>query len=162
MRRTDAQLKDDALLDIPCKRWKTRQAIVLDWADGPREGLCALAVPEYEFYFELHSEKPSSDDLDDRLYLLSRVRAGSVERVTKALASLGKSKRLVWAPQWNFADDAARIRAEAVLASVLKSKRRTGLIVRTRDMIQFTDCLSVSRDIKKFLTWFEYKGQHAS
>ena len=30
------------LLGTPAQSWRTRQAVILDWHDWPREGLCEL------------------------------------------------------------------------------------------------------------------------
>ena len=161
MNEIEARRIEAALVNTPCNLWRTRQAIVLDWNDGPREGLCALSNPGCEFHFELHTEKHAAADLDDRLYLISFLKTGSVDRVLEALNQLGEPTRPVWTPIWRFDPSRGRINAEKVLDGIVKSKRPTGLIVRSNDMQHFTDCLDISRNIKKFLTWFEYKGHTA-
>ena len=42
---------EQLLTAVPVSGWRTRQAVVFDWYDGPREGVCALAEPACEFYF---------------------------------------------------------------------------------------------------------------
>ncbi|HLX63951.1 MAG TPA: hypothetical protein VKX17_21950 [Planctomycetota bacterium] len=149
---------NNELLRTPCANWQTRQAIVLDWHDGPIEGVCALAKPKFEFFFELYSDKHNSRGLDDRLYVISQIKDGSVNRILRALKALGEPTSPVWAPVWKFAKEADRVKAERVIESVLNAKRGTGVIVRTQDMKEFNDCLNIARDTKRFLSWFEYKG----
>ena len=47
---------EDVLASQPCANWQTQQVIVVDWYDGPREGLCHLAQPASEFYFVVLAE----------------------------------------------------------------------------------------------------------
>jgi hypothetical protein len=49
------------LLSTPVDQWTVRQVVVLDWYDGPREGVCSLASPGGEFFFELLAERPSDE-----------------------------------------------------------------------------------------------------
>src|SRR5207248_66436 len=94
------------LAAAPVARWRTRRAVVLDWYDGPREGVCALAEPACEFYFELLDERPTADDLDDRLFRLSALPPGSVAALLACLAGQGEPAGPVWVPVWRFADAA--------------------------------------------------------
>nr|CEL15603.1 hypothetical protein [Kibdelosporangium sp. MJ126-NF4]CTQ98267.1 hypothetical protein [Kibdelosporangium sp. MJ126-NF4] len=48
-----------------------RVVVVLDWHDGPLEGIAELAEPVDYWYFRLLAARPSSADLDDRLYEFS-------------------------------------------------------------------------------------------
>ena len=61
---------EQLLGSLPCQKWQTRQAIVLDWYDGPRQGLCALDKPGGEFVFEILDERVNEQGLDDRLFRL--------------------------------------------------------------------------------------------
>ena len=105
----------------------------------------------------MYSEKQSKNDLDDRLFLVSQIKSGSVEKVSKALQAFEKPKKPLWVPRGNWTND----NTDAVISSVLKSKRSTGLMIKSSDMLSFSDCLNVERDIRKFLSWFEYKGSSA-
>ena len=54
---------ESQLVSIPPEQWKTRQAVIFDWYDGPREGICALEHPCLEFSFKLLAERPTEKQL---------------------------------------------------------------------------------------------------
>jgi hypothetical protein len=147
-----------ALTSAPVARWRTRQAVVFDWYDGPREGVCALAEPACEFYFELLDERPSADDLDDRLFRLSAVPAGTTDRLLDGLRDLGGPAGPVWVPLWRFDGDAARQRADQLVESAQASRRPSSLVIATRDMTQFLGCWTLTRPIEPVTDWFSYLG----
>src|SRR5436309_2373273 len=93
---------EQLLTAVPVSGWRTRQAVVFDWYDGPREGVCALAEPACEFYFELLAEHPTPDDLDDRLFRISELPSGSVDELLAALGDLGPPAPQLWSPVWRF------------------------------------------------------------
>lgn len=161
MKVSAAEEIEDTLLRTPCKRWKTGQVVILDWCDGPQSGIWALTRPKCEFYFELYTSKHNSGGLDDRLFLVSQLEIGTTNKLVEVLAPLGKPSRPIWTPIWRFPDEFSKRKAESLLDEIEAAKRQTGLVIRTRDMLEFTGCLAASRDIKKFLDWFEYKGQAA-
>lgn len=86
------------LESIPPVHWETDQVIALDWYDGPRAGLCALAQPCAEFFFEMEDEKHNPDGLDDRLFRLRELPIGTLQKATEVLKPLGASSKPVWAP----------------------------------------------------------------
>src|SRR5436309_5096298 len=94
------------LLSPPVEKCKTRLAIIFDWYDGPRTGLCCLEVPEVEFSFELLDERTNEDGADDRLFRLSELPAGSVAQALVVLGDLGHPTGPVWVPIWRFPSDA--------------------------------------------------------
>jgi len=63
------------------QRWGVAELIVLDYYDGPREGLCKLAIPAGEFSFKMIAERYNPDGLDDRFYRLSSLPPGSVDKL---------------------------------------------------------------------------------
>lgn len=149
---------EETLTSVPPGTWVIAQVIVLDWYDGPRQGLCALAEPPCQFHFELLDERPTEDDLDDRLFRLSELPAGSIERAMSILAVLGHPSRPVWAPTWDFPRPEAQDQAERELSVVLDARRPTRLVIRTSNMIAFRGCWLVARDDPGAADWFEALG----
>src|SRR5436309_2873396 len=90
------------LTSVPPDQWKTRQAVVFDWYDGPREGIVALDNPGYEFAFKLLAERPTEDGLDERLFSLASLPPGYVAAIVDRLHALGTPKGPVWVPVWRF------------------------------------------------------------
>jgi hypothetical protein len=75
--------------------------VVLDWHNGPREGLFA-SESGTEWHFAAIGESP--DPAGHRMYALRRLRDGSVARV---IAHLGKGEPVpvpVWIPEWGAAE----------------------------------------------------------
>jgi hypothetical protein len=145
---------EQILLATPTERWKPGQAIVFDWYDGPRAGICRLTTPPVEFHFRLLAERPTVDDLDDRLLLLSEIPGGSVQRTLAALRDLGGPTAAVWVPVWRFPTDAARQEAERLLGELEQGRRETSLILHTRDMIDFLGCWQVTATDRWDRDWF--------
>lgn len=131
---------EQRLLAVPLERWSTRQAIVLDWYDGPREGLCALASPGGEFLFELLGERPNPDDLDDRLFLIREIPDGTVDALVADIQELGSPGGPVWVPVWRFRTESARERVEQRLRQIQTDARPISLVVSTRDLKRFLEC----------------------
>ncbi len=142
------------LLATPVATWKLAQAVVFDWYDGPREGVCRLAVPAVEFCFRLLDERPVVDDLDDRLFRLDDLPAGSVERILSALEDLGKPQVPVWAPVWKFSSEQAQTRAEIVFAQVERQARPTSVVIYTRDLSEFLGCWNIAGMAVSGGNWF--------
>lgn len=57
---------------------------VFDWCDGPREGVCTFAPPVGDVHFRLLGERPTSDGLDQRIFALSSLPDGTVERAASS------------------------------------------------------------------------------
>jgi len=126
-----------ALLATPPTNWRTARAIVFDWHDGPRQGLCRLESPPVEFAFRLLAERPSADDLDDRLFRIEELPVGSVERAESALKQLSQPTGPVWVPVWRFDSEQAGKEAEAALQAIERQGRPTDIIIQTRDLATF-------------------------
>lgn len=149
---------ESALGSVPVTRWTTRQAVVFDWYDGPRGGVCALETPTAEFRFELLDERPTADGLDDRLYRVSALPAGSVDEIVAALDDLGGPTGPVWVPVWKFPTGEARRQAERRLESLLARDRPTSLVVRTPDMLRFLGSWRSDRPAAEGADWFAALG----
>jgi hypothetical protein len=145
---------EQLLTGAPVGRWKVGQAIAFDWYDGPRAGICRLAEPGGEFFFSLLDERPSPDDLDDRLFRLSELPTGSVDQALSALQLLGHPTGPVWIPVWRFPDEEARQQTERVLKAIEGSGRPTSLVLHTRDMTEFLGCWAVAPSARPVSDWF--------
>jgi hypothetical protein len=143
---------------VPVCSWKTRQAIIFDWYDGPREGVCALVRPDVEFLFTLLEERRNDDDLDDRLFRLQEIPAGSVAGMGAALTDLGVPAGPVWVPLWRFPDDAARERAERHIRAMRAMARPTSMVISTQDMQQFQGCWDTQPLGTEVADWFTALG----
>lgn len=115
--------------------WVTRLAVVTDWYDGPRAGLCWLETRE--FRFDLLAERPAPDGLDDRLFAISAVPAGTTADLVRRLASLGSPQGRIWVPRWKHEDPAVLQTLEASLKQVCESAEEPNEVVLTSDMQQF-------------------------
>lgn len=146
---------EEILLSCPAELWKTGQAVVFDWYDGPREGVAMLAFPECEFTFELVEERHNPDGLDDRLFRLRELPVGSVQSVLRLLSRLGEPSKPVWAPVWRFATKTERHFADRAIDQVLAGARETGLAVLSQDMKQFEGVWVIGEDQPRRIDWFD-------
>jgi hypothetical protein len=131
---------ETALASVPPDQWAARQVVVFDWFDGPREGVAWMAKPDCEFFFELLDEQSTADDLDDRWFRLSELPKGTVAGILAALRGLGEPANTLWVPRWRFEIETERAKVEQEIDRLLARRRRTDIVVRTRDMIDFAGC----------------------
>jgi hypothetical protein len=127
------------LLGTPAQRWRTRQAVILGWHDGPREGLCELETPQCTFYFEIFAERKSGDQFDDRLFRLFELDSGSVDRAIAAFHTAHPRTTPVWAPHGTYESEEERQRVEDTIETIVSNRTPTRVLCRTKDMIQFTE-----------------------
>jgi hypothetical protein len=144
---------DQKLLTTPVNQWSVRQAVVFDWYDGPREGVCSLVSPEGEFLFELLAERPNDEDLDDRLFLVWELPPGTVDTLVQNLRVLGEPTQLVWVPVWRFANRDERIHAEASVQTIRGAAKAPSVVIATRDMERFLDCWRAAPPQRGGPTW---------
>src|SRR5690348_12671619 len=114
---------ESTLTSVPVEAWQTKQAVVFDWYDGPRAGICRLERPAVEFAFDLLDERFNEESLDDRLFRLSELPTGSVDTALTILRQLGQPTGPVWTPIWRFPDPAACAAAEQHLRTIEMRKR---------------------------------------
>jgi hypothetical protein len=133
---------ENTLLAAPTSQWLVDQVIVLDWYDGPRGGLCALAHPVAEFFFEFVDEIYNPDGLDMRIMRLKEISAGSTVQLASELTKLGLGAggKPIWAPVWIFPTEAARDQAETLIKTLESHTRLTDLLISSADMKQITAC----------------------
>lgn len=142
------------LLSHPPDSWATDLALVFDWYDGPRAGLCRLRHPAVEFRFRLLDERASDDGADERLLQVDELPAGSVEEATRALADLGRPDGPIWVPVWRFPSEKARARAESLLRDIEGRGRPTSLVVLTRDLVEFLGRWNIQERPSNGTDWF--------
>jgi hypothetical protein len=128
---------ENVLSSLPVENWRTRQVIAFEWYDGPRQGVCALASPPCEFFFEIIKEQFQEDDLDDRWYRLSVISPGTVDSLINALRVVGPARQPIWTPLWRFPSEREQQEAEDAVDEVKRERRPTPIIIHSRDMIDF-------------------------
>jgi hypothetical protein len=146
------------LQSLPPKQWLTHKAIILDWFDGPRAGVCALARPGIEFSFELLDERSNADDLDDRLFRATELPGGSVDAIWNSLAELGPPDHGIWVPVWKFTSELQKLEAERRVQEVLGRTSDAQVIVATRDMEHFLGCWPIDFNANGHHDWFSALG----
>jgi hypothetical protein len=149
---------EQLLLSVPVETWKTGQAVVFDWYDGPRSGVCSLVHPGGEFAFDLLAERANAEDLDDRLFRLKELAPGTVAHVLQLIQDLGQPAGPVWVPVWKFSSPAARDRVEKDIDRLLTQARPTPLVIATRDMAHFLGCWNLDRVGQNGKDWFAFLG----
>jgi hypothetical protein len=135
-----------ALTTLPPKDWITKQVVVFDWYDGPRQGVAWMTKPECEFVFELLTERHNPDGLDDRLFRVSELPPGSVTQILEAIRLLGNPANEVWVPLWKFDSEQERQRSDQEIDRILSQQKRTPLVISSRDMITFQGCGEVDQE----------------
>jgi hypothetical protein len=131
---------EQTLAALPPQQWTTQRAVVLDWHDGPRGGVCALAQPGCEFLFHLFAQPGDADLLAVRLFSVAELPPGSVDGVAALLGDLGRPSGPLWVPAWEFRDAEALRDVEVRLADLLNTARPTPLYVATVDWLHFEGC----------------------
>ena len=134
-----------ALRSLPVQEWKIRQVVVLDWYDGPREGICAMATPACYFYFHVLDERMSCEDLDDRLFQLSEIAPDIFTQILSMVSDLGSPTDAVWVPLWSDRSEVARQVAARHLQEILGKRRQTNVVIRTCGMQHFLGCWTVQQ-----------------
>ncbi len=153
----------ELLSSTKTEHWVARQAVVFDWYDGPRHGVCALAAPECEFVFDLLAERIDPAGLDDRLFRLRALPLGSIQRVLSVVSSfgIGTPNSTVWVPVWQFQSEADKKSADCQIDEILASAIATDLVLLTKDMRIFLATWRIA-NIESLeledLEWFDRLG----
>jgi len=130
---------DILLTSVPLSEWKVRQVIVFDWSDGPIEGVCELATPFSCFHFRLFAQREMQDDTDSRLFKLSELPLGMMNRILNLLKVLGHPNKIVWTPRWSFKTIEQQKIVEKDLENLLEQGVLTRIILSSKDMVHFQD-----------------------
>lgn len=120
--------------DIDMASWHARWVLALGWSDGPTVGVCQLAHDADAVWFSLLDERAREDDLNDRIFALARLPAGSGAAVMRALAFLGPPALPVWSPPWTPDGSDRWRRAEQTVDRIEAARSRVFAIVRSDDM----------------------------
>jgi len=134
------------LMSLPVDQWKVGQVYSYHWHDGPCEGVCALIQPGGEYYFELLDERYNPDGLDDRVFKLSELPAGSLDKVLAAAGDLAGPNRTHWQ------------RGRERLDEVKAQKQPTPFVIWSRDMEAILGCWQVESPETKVKDWFSFLG----
>jgi hypothetical protein len=142
----------------PLSEWKIDQQVIFDWYDGPRSGVCRFVHPIYEVSFQLLDERPTPDDLDERLYCLRALPLGTVQTLTDALAAwCGAIQTPVWIPTWPTSPEARASLDSVVTTLVDNNARDTGIVVLSRDFQTF-ERMWEGQSCSAVKEWFAYLG----
>lgn len=108
-------------------RLQLRSVVLLDWHDGPVEGIAEASDPLSYWQFRMLGERTSKDDLDDRIYLLSHVPRSAMEPILAIVGPPG-SKPLVWP----FNAHSAQAEVETMVDAAINSADKPALLVQSR------------------------------
>lgn len=146
----------DELLYSEPSTWQVQQIIAFDWYDGARDGFCWLIEPTVEFHFKLLDERPTEEDLDDRLYSISELPKGTCKDILQDLLPLGEPAGKVWCPIWQHSDLTYLRKVEAKIDTLIERATPTSIVIYSRNMTVFLGCWKVIDDIRSIDDWFSY------
>ncbi len=96
------------------------RVIALDWYDGPRSGLASRSGSEYRFdLLDETTDDPSGRDV--RIFSLSPLPPGSIDRFAAAVSRFDEPRLPVWVPSWLFPAEADRAAMDAMADEILRS-----------------------------------------
>lgn len=99
---------------------RVRRAIVLDWYDGPREGLM-VAENGREWHFKVVGDP--FDNGSGLLYVLRPLAGGSLSRLAGHLPGASSMTVPVWVPRWQFPTTQDQELADAAVRAALANAR---------------------------------------
>ena len=108
-------------------RLQVRSIVLLDWHDGPVEGIAEVSDPLSHWQFRMLGERISEDDLDDRIYLLSHVPRLAMEPIL-AIAGPSGSTPLVWP----FTAHSAQAEIGNMVDAAINSADKPALLIQSR------------------------------
>jgi hypothetical protein len=132
-----------ALMSLPFEQWQVKQLIVLDWHDGPREGVCEMLQPACSFYFKIIAEEMHKGGHTGALFSINELPIKTTAQIIATLADLNQPINQVWVPIWIFPNEAAQLDAEKSLEELLSLRSKSNIIIRSKDMIVFMGCWNI-------------------
>lgn len=81
------------------KKLKLSQIVVLDWYDGPTEGLCKINDSDSFYSFKLIAEREEDNDVNDRLFKLSEINQNVVSKILVLLKPYLQSSGIYLTPE---------------------------------------------------------------
>jgi hypothetical protein len=148
-------MTQELLLSTPPGDWVVDLAIVFNWYDGPREGICKLAAPDCEFLFKLLAERPTDEALDDRVFSASPLPVGALSRVTDALGFAVAPSRPVWVPIWHSDVEGQLAAADKAIEDAIGPAPHAQIVMKTKDFERFTGVWQVE-DPATVKDWFTF------
>lgn len=147
---------DKSLCSTKVQDWCTHLAIVFDWQNGPKHGICQLAHPKCEFVFEMLAARSNPNGLDDRLFLLREMQIGTIDKVVSLLRVLGTPSNPVWIPVWRFPSNDYKQGVDSEIDFLLSKSTETGVVIWTQNMRTFLGCWCENKEFPVDLNWFEH------
>lgn len=123
---------------LPPEDWRVKQIIVLDWYDGPREGLCEMLQPHCCFHFKLLAEQIIKGRVVDNLFCVSEAPMDAIVKMLDYLSELGHPTNSTWTPIWNFPNEFSKLEAERKIDALLSNLIKANIILQTKDMDRFS------------------------
>ncbi|MET8250962.1 hypothetical protein [Micromonospora sp. NPDC005197] len=119
---------DDLLESARSGALKLQAVVVVDWRDGPIEGLALLSAGKGLWKFQLFAELPSSEDLSERLFLFSALTERSAERQLLQVAADSRLPLI-----WPFGERPDAVAVVSAVDAALETAERPTLVVSSRD-----------------------------
>jgi hypothetical protein len=116
------------LLAAKMQDLRLRPVVLLDWRDGPIEGIADIGDMRAYWLFRLFAERASHDDLDDRVYLFSPI-SEEVMTSIQEFDSLTADRPLVWP----FDSDPNPLAIRGAVDKVVSSSNPPLLLIRSAD-----------------------------
>jgi hypothetical protein len=145
-----------SLCKTKVKDWCTHLAIVFDWDNGPKQGICQLAHPKCEFVYDLLAARSNPNGLDDRLFRLRGVQIGTIDKIASLLSIIGPPSSPVWIPIWRFPSDNYKKAVDSEIDALLSKSSETGIVIWTQNMQKYLGCWCESTVQPVDLDWFTH------
>ena len=136
------------LLAIPPSEWITRQVVILDWYDGPRAGLCALAHPPCCVWFQIVGEQINI--LGEKLFQLHMAPPAAMDELLDTLSELGPPRVPSWGVIWRFETERAEQEADKYIHALLQGLEPSSLFVQSYDLLRFSNAWNAFPDVPFF------------
>jgi hypothetical protein len=107
---------------------RLRAIVLLDWRDGPIEGIAEIIDVQAYWLFQLFAERVSSEDLDDRVYLFSPI-SHDVAAPIRKFDQVSANRPLVWP----FEDDPSPLAIRGAVDKAVASAQPALMLIRSVD-----------------------------
>jgi hypothetical protein len=124
----------------PASQWIVERVIVLDWYDGPREGLLILSKPDAAFYFRAAAELAEPRASGEALHALTAIDRGELDAIVARLGTPEQGKTWVVDAPSGGDDELAR------LLTAVKRRAPLPYWIRSTDLTSFSEVWRVLAD----------------
>ncbi len=124
------------------------QEVVFGYYDGPTNGIVRCGHCGRTFRYDLLDLHLPSEEGDTRIFEVSPIAEGSLERFIAEMSAYQEPKRPVWVPLWSFPSDPDREKMNALVDELLAGKSSPEWVVATSTWL--TDRILVARSISDF------------